>query len=146
MEGVSAIGRIRAGGPWVGFEPTPAGYCLAAGANGGVRSVPAETDVLLALAIAYFEEAFDDPPQELEASHEDLSELVRAIADRATDAELGRLLAEAVDAIDDGLPGDAVANRLSAARARVAGEQADPVDLLVTLTEELLRDLSPEGR
>ena len=32
----------------------------------------ADTDKLLALAIAYFEEAFDDPPQELEASHEDL--------------------------------------------------------------------------
>ena len=46
------------------------------------------------------------------------------------------------DAIDDGLAGDAVANRLNAARepAPHTDEQADPVDLLVTLVEEMLRD------
>jgi hypothetical protein len=51
-----------------------------------------------------------------------------------------RRLNEAVDAIDDGLAGDAVANRLNAARPGMPDEQADPVDLLVELAEELLRD------
>ena len=52
--------------------------------------------------------------------------------------ELQVALAEAVDAIDDGLPGDAVASRLGVAWSRTADEQADPVDLLVKLSEEML--------
>jgi hypothetical protein len=65
---------------------------------------------------------------------------VRHVAHRTTDPPRRRSLDEAVDAIDDGLPGDAVANRLSAARSRVADEKADAVDLLVTLAGELLAD------
>lgn len=137
MESISAIGRIRPDGPWVGFAPAPDGYQLVAGDGAATRSRHADPDVLLALAIAYAEEAFDDPPQELEASHEDLSALVRHLAAEETDPHRRLLLAEAIDAIDDGLAGDAVANRLSAART---DEQVDPVDLLVTLVEELLRD------
>ena len=135
MESTCAIGRIRPDGPWVGFAPAPDGYQLVAGDGVVRRSRHADPDVLLALAIAYAEEAFDDPPQELEASHEDLSALVRHLAAEETDPHRRVLLAEAIDAIDDGLAGDAVANRLSAART---DEQVDPVDLLVTLVEELL--------
>jgi hypothetical protein len=140
MEVPCAIGRVRPGGPWIGFQSSPSGYRLLVGSESGVRSRHADADLLLALAIAYFEEAFDDPPSELEATHADMSELVRHAAALEEDAEHRRLLTEAVDAIDDGLAGDAVANRLSAARTRTPDEQADPVDLLVTLAEELLRD------
>ena len=137
MESICAIGRIRPDGPWVGYQPAPDGYQLVAGHQGVTRMRRATADALLVLAIAYFEEAFDDPPQELEASHEDLSALVRHLAADELDPQRRRLLDEAIDAIDDGLAGDAVANRLTAART---DEQADPVDLLVTLVEELLRD------
>ena len=140
MEGPCAIGRIRPGGPWIGFQSSASGYRLLVGSESAVRSRQADADLLLALAIAYFEEAFDDPPSGLEATHADMSELVRHAAALEEDAERRRLLTEAVDAIDDGLAGDAVVNRLGAARTPTPDEQADPVDLLVMLAEELLRD------
>jgi hypothetical protein len=140
MDDVRAIGRIRPGGPWIGFVQRGGGYRLIAGDDRAVRERPAEPDLQLALAIGYFEEAFDEPPPELEASHADLSMLVRDVAAGETDPERSRLLNEAIDAIDDGLAGDAVANCLNAVRGRQMDEQADPVDLLVTLVEELLRD------
>ena len=77
------------------------------------------------------EDALDDPPPDIEATHADVGRLVRDVASRATGQETRRLLAEAVDAIDDGLAEDAVINRLASARARTATEQADPVDLLL---------------
>jgi len=142
VDGICAIGRVGDDGPWIGFGPGPAGYRVVAGRGPVMRARTADANVLLALAIAWFEEAFDDPPPELEASQADLSALVRHIAAAELDAERRHLLAEAVDAIDDGLAGDAVANRLSAVRS--AGdethEQGDPIDLLVTLAEELLQD------
>jgi hypothetical protein len=139
VQGASAIGRIRDAGPWIGFQPTSGGYRFVAGTPDGVRSREADADLLLALAIAYFEEAFLDPPPEVEATHADLSSLVRHVAALESELTRRRLLNEAVDAIDDGLAGDAVANRLSAARGK-PDEQADPVDLLVELAEDLLRD------
>ena len=139
MEGARAIGRIRDGGPWIGFQPVDTGYLLVVGSDATVRSRVADADLLLALAIAYFEEAFPDPPPELEATQADVSALVRHVAAEESDPARQRLLGIAVDAIDDGLAGDAVANRLSAARARSAGEQTDPVDLLVELAAELRR-------
>ncbi|HEX5578833.1 MAG TPA: hypothetical protein VFY43_04120, partial [Candidatus Limnocylindria bacterium] len=97
-----------------------------------------ETGVMLALAIAYFEEALEDAPADREATHADLSALVRHVASLEVRPELRVVLDEAVDAIDDGLPGDAVAGRLGVAWAATADEQADPVDLLVKLSEEML--------
>jgi hypothetical protein len=140
MQGATAIGRVRETGPWIGFQLSPDGYRFMAGRPDGARSREADADVLLALAIAYFEEAFPDPPPEFEATHADLSGLVRHVAELESDPARRRLLNEAVDAIDDGLAGDAVANRLNAARPGKPDEQADPVDLLVELAEELLRD------
>jgi hypothetical protein len=139
MQGACAIGRVRAAGPWVGFQPSQGGYRFVAGTPDGVRGREADADVLLALAIGYFEEAFPDPPAEFEATQADLSGLVRHVAEQESDPARQRLLNEAVDAIDDGLAGDAVANRLNAARPGKPDEQADPVDLLVELAEELLR-------
>lgn len=135
-----AIGRIRPDGPWIGFQATADGYRFTVGLPSGARTRGADADLLLALAIAYFEEAFEGAPPEMEATHEDLSELVRHVAAGEADPTRKRLLAEAVDAIDDGLAGDAVVSRLSAVRPGNADEQADPVDLLVSLAEELLRD------
>ena len=133
-----AIGRSRPNGPWIGFAAEPDGYRVVAGGERGERSRPADAAILLALAIAYFEEAFEDAPADREATHADLSGLVRHVAEREERPELRVALAEAVDAIDDGLPGDAVAGRLGVAWAAITDEQADPVDLLVTLSEEML--------
>jgi hypothetical protein len=133
-----AIGRTRPTGPWIGFVPEPAGYRLVVGDDQGERTRPADAAVLLALAIAYFEEALEDAPTDREATHADLSALVRHVADDAQRPDLRDALAEAVDAIDDGLPGDAVASRLGVAWEATKSEQADPVDLLVKLSEEML--------
>jgi hypothetical protein len=140
MEGARAIGRTRESGPWIGFQPVEAGYRFVVATESRVRGREADADLLLALAIGYFEEAFPDPPPEIEATQADLSGLVRHVAALERDPARRRLLNEAVDAIDDGLAGDAVANRLNHARPGTADEQADPVDLLVELAEELLRD------
>jgi len=141
MDGPLAVGRIGPDGPWLGFQATDGGYALAIGSDAGATRHAASGDVLLALAIAYFEEALDDAPPELEATHADLAELVRHVAAGATDPGAARLLAEAVDAIDDGLGGEAVATRLAAAWQSVVAqggqnEQADPVDLLVRIAKE----------
>lgn len=134
-----AIGRTSPDGAWIGFAAEPGGYRVVVGSDDrGERSRPADAGVLLALAIAYFEEAFEDAPSDLEATHADLSALVRYVAVLEDSPELRPALAEAVDAIDDGLPGDAVASRLGVAWFRTADEQADPVDLLVKLSEEML--------
>ena len=134
-----AIGRTSPTGPWIGFASGPDGYRLVVGAD-DVDEISRAADpvILLALAIAYFEEALEDAPADREATHADLSALVRHVADLDDRAELRGALAEAMDAIDDGLPGDAVATRLTVAWSRTAGEQADPVDLLVKLSEEMI--------
>jgi hypothetical protein len=133
-----AIGRTRPTGPWIGFTADADGYRVVVGDGHGERTRPADAGMMLALAIAYFEEAFEDAPADREATQADLSALVRHVAEGEERAEVRVVLAEAIDAIDDGLPGDAVAGRLGTAWAQVADEQADPVDLLVKLSEEML--------
>jgi hypothetical protein len=130
MDGPCAIGRLASRGPWVGFWRDAGAYRLAVGNQGEVRTDEADDGLLLALAIVYFEDVLEDPPPAIEATHADLSELVRNVAQRAPDPDARRLLDEAVDSIDDGLAVDEVIGRLSAARARTAREQADPLDLL----------------
>ena len=133
-----AIGRTHPTGPWIGFAADASGYHLVVGDGRSERTRPADAAILLALAMAYFEEALEDAPTDREATHADLSALVRHVADDEERPDLRAALAEAVDAIDDGLPGDAVASRLGVAWAATASEQADPVDLLVRLSEEML--------
>jgi hypothetical protein len=139
---VLAIGSL-AGDGWIGLARQADGYRLAVGAAGADRAfriAPADAADLLALALAYFEEALDEPAVEIAATQQDLAELVRWLRDRAPDSAGRRRLQEALDAIDDGLAGDVVAGLLNAARAPAADEQADPVDLLVTRARNLLNE------
>lgn len=136
---VGSLATPRAG--WVGFVRRADGYHLACGAEtGAVRVSPSEggarTDELLLLAMAYFEEAVASPPAQLEATQADLGGLLRWLAGNEADGPRRVMLAQALDAVDDGLAGDAVVGRLAEARAGAAGntdptsEQADLVDLL----------------
>ena len=109
-----AIGRLGPGGPWVGFAPAiDGGYHLVVGDGAGGRSVPASAVELIALAVTYFEESLDPPPDDLAATHGDIGALVRHVAEQERDPERVRLLADAVDAVDDGLAADAAIGRLS---------------------------------
>lgn len=137
-----AIGRLEPGGPWIGFDHIGDRYRLIVDSGARVQTAPADDDLLLALAIAHFAEAFGGAPPDLEATQADLSVLVRHLMQRAAGPRQRGLLAEALDAIDDGLAGDAVASRLSEARG-ATNDRADPVDpieLLLTRAQELLRE------
>ena len=110
-----AVGRLGPSGPWVGFAPTlDDGYALVVGADDGHAAVvPAEPDDLVALAIAYFADELPEPPEAFAATHGDIGALIRHVAEGATGAARARQLAEAVDAVDDGLAADVVVGRLS---------------------------------
>jgi hypothetical protein len=129
LEGTRAIGRLGADGPWIGFGYRAGVPRLVVGTPNGMRDAPAEGDLLLALAIARFAEAFDEAPPDLEATQSDLSVLMRRLMETEADDGRRALLGEAIDAIDDGLAGDAVAERLAAARSP-ATASLDPVELL----------------
>jgi hypothetical protein len=132
-----AVGRLGPNGPWVGFAPdVDDGYELVVGSSSvELGRGPADTDDVLALAIAYFEDALAEPPEELGALHADIAALVRHVADRELDERIRRLLAEAVDAIDDGLAADVVVGRL---RACLPGED-EPLARLTRRANELRR-------
>lgn len=131
-----AVGRIAAGGAWVGFAPTEDGYQLVFCEADGHDPYPvADTQRgdLLNAALAYFGDGAEAAPDEVQATHGDVAQLVGWLADTA-DAATAAVLRAAVDAIDDGLAADAVMLRLEeAAVAMTPGtrsEQADPIDLL----------------
>ena len=130
-----AVGRLGPDEPWIGFAPAlDDGYDLVMDVQGDelARARAADEDVL-ALAVAYFEEALGEPPEELAAMHADIGSLVRHVAERVRDAEPKRLLREAVDAIDDGLAADVVVGRL---RRCLAGDE-EPVARLARRAHEL---------
>ena len=129
LESVRAIGRLVPGGPWIGFGHRAGAARLVVETGSGFRDEPADRDLVLALAIAYFTEACDGAPPDLEATQSDLSALVRQLMPGEADPERRALIAQAIDAIDDGLAGDAVAEKLLAARSTGA-EAIDPVELL----------------
>jgi hypothetical protein len=112
-----AVGRIGPDGPWVGFAPTlDDGYALVVELpSGATRSAAASTDDLLVLALAYFEEALDPPPDELAATLSDIGALVRHVAERVGDPHRRQRLDEAVDAVDDGLAAEVTIARLGRA-------------------------------
>lgn len=130
---VFAIGRLRAGGAWVGLARAEEAYRLIFGTDGLAEvSARASQADLLAVAIGYFEESVDDAPPELEATHHDIAELLRWLHAHVEPAH-GRLLLDVVEGIDDGVAGDVMVQRLSRAydACRTANEQAAPLDLLV---------------
>jgi hypothetical protein len=134
-----AVGRIGPGGPWVGFAPTlDDGYALVVEGSRGSRRAEADADLLLAMAIAYFEDALDPPPDDLAATHADIGSLVRHVAEAEADPPRRRLLKEAVDAIDDGLATDAVIARLAVVLS--AGSGADPVGHLLERARAIASD------
>jgi hypothetical protein len=136
LESARAIGRLEPDGPWIGFGFRGAALRIVVGAADGLRDAPAEPDVVLALAIAYFTDALAEPPPEVEATQADLSALIGDLIGRVPDAARRKPLQEALDAIDDGLAGDAVAGRLAAARSPNDAE-VDPVELLLARSREL---------
>ena len=129
LEAARAIGRLEADGPWLGFGYRGGGFRFVMESSGGVRDAAADRDLILALAIAHFAGALGEPPPDLEPTQSDLSALVRHLADAEEDPGRRALLGEALDAIDDGLAGDAVAEKLEAARSH-RDETVDPVELL----------------
>jgi hypothetical protein len=111
-----AVGRLDPGGPWIGFAPTlDDGYALTVRSEGRTRHQAADPVDLVALAVLYFEDAADPPPEELAATHGDIGAIVRHAAERVTEPVLRREYDEAVDAIDDGLAADVVIERLGRA-------------------------------
>jgi len=143
-----AIGLVTPVGAWAGFvrDSGGDGFRLAfSGTDGGATPSAAEGSArraeLMALAVAYYEEALDAPPPELEATQADLAELVRWLAAQEPDPPRHALFQEAIDAIDDGLAGDVVVARLNRVARVTCGEsagQADPIDLLVSRYEALV--------
>ena len=131
-----AIGRLAPDGPWIGFGYRGGSCRLVLGSAGGLQEAPADGGLLLALAIAHYAVALNEPPPDLEATPSDMSRLVRYLLEQEADAARHAHLAEALDAIDDGLAGDAVAARLAAARAP-DDAPVDPVELLLDRTREL---------
>lgn len=129
---VRAIGRLAPSGAWVGIEPLAGGYRLVFGAPNGAL-VPDPTDDpaeirggVVAAAIVYFLASLPDPPGELEATQADMAALLTDLRGRMTGSD--RALAdEALDAVDDGLPTDAVVLRLQ--RLLPPGSP-DPAELL----------------
>ena len=122
-----AVGRLEPDGPWIGFAPTlDDGYALTIGSAGAVRQADAEPLDLLALAVLYFEDAGEAPPEDLAATHGDIGAIVRHAAERIDDATRRQAADESVDAIDDGLAADVVIERLE----RAVGEGVDALDHL----------------
>jgi hypothetical protein len=130
-----AVGRIGPDGPWIGFAPAiDDGYELViGGADVAPRRSLADADDLVSVAVAYFENDLDEPPEQLAATHGDIGSQVRHVAEHAPDGQRRRLLGEAVDAVDDGLPADAVVSRL---RLCLAGAE-DPVARLLRRVAEI---------
>jgi hypothetical protein len=139
LEAAGAIGRLWANGPWIGFGYRAGAARIVVGWHNEIRDAPADRDLLIAMAIAHFAEAFDEAPPDLEATQSDLSALVRHLM--GMEADPGRLarLGEAMDAIDDGLAGDAVAEKLEAARSPRA-DAVDPVELVSMKARQIAAD------
>lgn len=111
-----ALGNLGPGLDWVGIGSRPDGFVIVVGRGPAIlASRPATPDDLLLAVLAYFGDALEAPPPELEATHGDMATVIRWLAEREPDARRHRTLREAVDAIDDGLAVDEVLTRLALA-------------------------------
>jgi hypothetical protein len=136
LEAARAIGRLEAGGPWIGFGYRGGAFRIVLEAPDGTRDAAADQDLILALAIAHFAGALEEAPPDLEATQSDLSAVVRQLVHAEEDPARRASLGEALDAIDDGLAGDAVAEKLGAARSG-RDDAVDPVELLSKKAQEI---------
>lgn len=136
LHAARAIGRMEPHGPWIGFAFRGDACHIVLGGAEAIHDAPADADLLLALAIAHFAQAFEQAPPDLEATQSDLSALLRYLIRAEPDLGRQALLREALDAIDDGLAGDAVAGHLASARSP-GSDRIDPVELLVAAAREL---------
>ncbi len=132
-DSILAVGRLATDGPWVGLRRSADRWDLVFGDPDGSVAPELPTGkpdrpALVAAAIAYFSEALADPPPAYEATQADLAGLIGWLAETEPDPQAAARLRDALEAVDDGLPGDVVASRLVAVKAN---EQIDPIDLLV---------------
>lgn len=131
-EPVRVIGRLP-DGPLVGIEPAGDGYRLVFGLPDGTWLADPTTDPLerraglIAGAIAFFLASLDEPPADLEATQADLARVVETLGSSLLTVEERAMAGQALDAVDDGLPADAVALRLL---PLLPPAQADPVEIL----------------
>jgi hypothetical protein len=111
---VRVVGRLGPAQPYVGFIQADDGCAVVVGSPATEwRRDPTEDATqrragLVCLAIAFFLESLTDPPPELEATHADVAGMMRSLAANGSEAGHAAALAEALDAIDDGLAADAV--------------------------------------
>ena len=137
-----AIGRLTARDTWLGLERHGGGWRVVFGEASGERptrrSATDERELVLAAVGAYFEDALDDPPPELEATHQDMAAVIGWLVDSEPEAVRQRRLREGLDAIEDGLAVDEVIARLLAAGPHDVNEPADWVDRL----EDAYRSMS----
>ncbi|MDQ3881511.1 MAG: hypothetical protein M3295_10635 [Chloroflexota bacterium] len=149
---VAAIGRLTdtPDAPWfgVGRVGRDRGYRLVFGEPRSRdvvidRAEPAaRRHVLLALA-AFFEAEAAPPPPDLEATQSDVADALRWLVASTADEGEARALRRALDAIDDGLPPDAVVAELYTAMGAAPLEE-EPRPGVGTLDE--LRGLyGPRG-
>lgn len=137
-------------GQVVGFTREADGCRLAVGSDPAAMAVDplpilAQRRALIALAMAHFEDQLDEPPTAEGPTHQDLAELVRWLAGTAADPDWSRCAGLALDAIEDGLPGDAVALSLAAlaelemerAAPAVSAPLVDPVEQLLARASAL---------
>jgi len=117
-EPVRAIGRLTPRGPLVGIQPATDRYRLAFGLPDGSWLTDPTTEPgewragLVAAAIAFFLASLADPPAELEATQADMASLLSSLASGLTRGDQQAMAGYALDAVDDGLPADAVVLRL----------------------------------
>lgn len=132
--GILAIGQLTPEGHWAGIRRLAVGRWepVFGGPDGaprlGSRPPRRQRTLLIAAAIAYFSEALAETTAGSEATQGDLAQVMHWLANTEPDPARAAWLREAIEAVDDGLPGDAIASRLT---LLMADEQADPVDLLI---------------
>lgn len=129
---VRVIGRLP-DGPLVGIEPAGDGYRLVFVLPDGTWLADPATDPLerrsglVAGAIAFFLASLDAPQADLEATQADLARVIASLSPSLTSPEEDATASQALDAVDDGLPADAVALRLL---PLLPSPDADPVEIL----------------
>jgi hypothetical protein len=113
-----AVGGLPDGG-WVGLVAGAEGFRIVVGGTGATAvdrgRLGQRRSTLTALAILHFEEALDAPSAGVdEATHREMADMLRWLGETAPSSEERELVALALDAVEDGLPGDAVSLRLMA--------------------------------